>query len=317
MAKQQIRLDRQGTNAKPATGFTLVELLVVIAVIALLMAILVPVLHRAREAGKRAVCMGHLRQLQIAWQAYAENHDGFIVNGQTERGVEHPGGKAWLIDAPSDSSRPESRAEAEAWMRTGALAPYVGNVKIYRCPSQYKLGPFFGAPPLPMYVQWLSPYGIVSPMNCRPPPERKRLEADFIKYRGSSPIPAFITRLSQLSPPGAAHRMVFLDAGCPRWSHSVPPDHEIMGTSPITDQGWTFAGHGPPIHHSKGTCMSFADGHVEYWKWKHPYTVTWSQAWLDWFDHGGTLPDEEHRFPSDPASQDYAEFYEAIWGRRP
>ena len=47
-------------------GFTLVELLVVIAIIALLMAILLPALGRAREMGKRAVCLVHIKQLQLA-----------------------------------------------------------------------------------------------------------------------------------------------------------------------------------------------------------------------------------------------------------
>jgi len=47
-------------------GFTLIELLVVIAIIALLMAILMPALNLAREQGKRAVCLSHLRQLNMA-----------------------------------------------------------------------------------------------------------------------------------------------------------------------------------------------------------------------------------------------------------
>ncbi|GAJ23796.1 unnamed protein product, partial [marine sediment metagenome] len=52
-------------------GFTLVELLVVIAIIALLMAILMPALNRAKEQGKRAVCLSNLRQLTLAWIMYA------------------------------------------------------------------------------------------------------------------------------------------------------------------------------------------------------------------------------------------------------
>ncbi len=48
---------------KRTKGFTLIELLVVIAIIAILMAILMPALHRAREQGKRAVCLGNLKQM--------------------------------------------------------------------------------------------------------------------------------------------------------------------------------------------------------------------------------------------------------------
>ena len=53
-------------------GFTLIELLVVIAIIALLMAILMPVLHRAREQGMRAVCLSNLTQLTLACIFYAD-----------------------------------------------------------------------------------------------------------------------------------------------------------------------------------------------------------------------------------------------------
>ena len=59
-------------------GFTLIELLVVIAIIALLMAILIPVLHRAREQGKRAVCLNNTKTLVLAWIMYAEANDGRI-----------------------------------------------------------------------------------------------------------------------------------------------------------------------------------------------------------------------------------------------
>jgi len=66
---------------KRIRGFTLIELLVVIAVIAVLMAILMPALQRAKEQGKRAVCMGNLKQLGLAWIMYADENDSKIVSG--------------------------------------------------------------------------------------------------------------------------------------------------------------------------------------------------------------------------------------------
>ena len=68
-------------------GFTLIELLVVIAIIAVLMAILMPSLNRAREQGKRASCLSNLKQLQMAWIAYAGDNDDRIVNGEAEYGT--------------------------------------------------------------------------------------------------------------------------------------------------------------------------------------------------------------------------------------
>ena len=55
-------------------GFTLIELLVVIAIIAILAAILFPVLPRAKEAGRRVRCQSNLRQIGIAFSMYVADH---------------------------------------------------------------------------------------------------------------------------------------------------------------------------------------------------------------------------------------------------
>ena len=112
--------DHEPGSAKAGVGFTLMELLVVIALIALLAALILPVLHGARQAARRAVCLGHLRQMQTAWQTYAENHDGFIVCGQPTRWSElrHDSqpwltvGRPWLIDGgPRRSIKPKPGRE--------------------------------------------------------------------------------------------------------------------------------------------------------------------------------------------------------------
>jgi prepilin-type N-terminal cleavage/methylation domain-containing protein len=65
-------------------GFTLIELLVVIAVIALLTGLLVPVLSRAREQGRRAVCMGNIRQFIIGIQVYASDSRERLPSGLSD-----------------------------------------------------------------------------------------------------------------------------------------------------------------------------------------------------------------------------------------
>jgi prepilin-type N-terminal cleavage/methylation domain-containing protein/prepilin-type processing-associated H-X9-DG protein len=100
---------------KRGRAFTLIELLVVIAIIALLMGILIPVLHKAREQGKDVICRSNLRQIGLATNLYAEDEDQQIPRGAV-------GNAAWyMLFLPYLAQKP------------------VGNdyhsVDIYRCPS--------------------------------------------------------------------------------------------------------------------------------------------------------------------------------------
>jgi len=60
-------------------GFTLIELLVVISIIALLMAILVPALNRAKREAKTAICLSNLHQWGLAWKMYTDENAGYFV----------------------------------------------------------------------------------------------------------------------------------------------------------------------------------------------------------------------------------------------
>jgi prepilin-type N-terminal cleavage/methylation domain-containing protein len=68
-------------NAATAAGFTLVELLVVIAILAVLAALLLPVLASAKNGGHKVRCLSNLRQVGIALQSYADDHAGRIPYG--------------------------------------------------------------------------------------------------------------------------------------------------------------------------------------------------------------------------------------------
>ena len=105
----------QGPMTSRNAAFTLIELLVVIAIIALLMAILVPVLHKAREQGKDIICRNNLRQVGIGTNLYAEDWDLKIPRGSA-------GNIAWyVLFMPFLAQKPIDND-----YRT---------VEIYRCPS--------------------------------------------------------------------------------------------------------------------------------------------------------------------------------------
>ncbi|MGA1238325.1 MAG: type II secretion system protein [Rhodothermales bacterium] len=86
-------------------GFTLIELLVVVAVIGILAGLLLPTLSRAKEKGRTVLCLSNLRQLQMALEMYAGEHD--------------------------DEAPP--RDATQHW--PGALYPYYGDITLLHCPS--------------------------------------------------------------------------------------------------------------------------------------------------------------------------------------
>ena len=113
-----------------ARGFTLIELLVVIAIIAIFMAILMPALSRAREQGKRAACMNNPKQLALAWNLYADDFDGKIVNANTGTAAAHRQsrqGLLGLLDGLDDGHQRSSRSRESGMGCSTAIAPTKGS----------------------------------------------------------------------------------------------------------------------------------------------------------------------------------------------
>jgi len=80
-------------------AFTLVELLVVVAIIAVLIGVLLPALSHARDAARTTVCLSQMRQLAIAQVAYAIDHKGQLVDYALHEGGVSPDAElSWLVD---------------------------------------------------------------------------------------------------------------------------------------------------------------------------------------------------------------------------
>ena len=114
-------------------AFTLIELLVVIAIIAILAAILLPVLVHAKDAATRTQCMNSLHQIQIGWIMYNSDDNGkFPLN--------IPGAAGTNLDWVANQENYTGDPSSTNWAllvdsRHSQLAPYVSNWKSYKCPA--------------------------------------------------------------------------------------------------------------------------------------------------------------------------------------
>lgn len=261
-------------------GFTLIELLVVIAVIALLIAILIPVLRSAREKGQRAVCMGNLRQLNLAWWTYAQEHDGHIV-------------PIWYR-YPQDSSVFSVTTWAYKYIYTnigdfehhveeGLLWPYIKSRKSYACPAT------------PKSLRLCEGSNV-----CYRLSNGLKIEHDISHLKNRYNLLITDYKIKQPS-----RRMLFFDLGTSVGHHIGDPyfGHQV---SNIPEECWGRQYDYPPVHHSNGTCLSFVDSHIEYWKWKDPRTIKLGRDGP--YNHWQGLYDEQ------PGNQDMARLREAIWG---
>jgi prepilin-type N-terminal cleavage/methylation domain-containing protein/prepilin-type processing-associated H-X9-DG protein len=235
-------------------GFTLIELLVVIAIIAILAAMLLPALSRAKAKGQAAVCINNFKQLQLAWHMYTDdNDDRLIKNGAS--GSSFARASVWGDDdawVPGNAYTEKDTLN----IQKGSLYNYNKNPGIYKCPADRSLIrdgtdgtsiPRFRSVSMNVYMNWTD----------KP---------------GDSYTPYCWHKLSMIGRPGPSRASVFVEEHENSISQSGffvnhPNKLNIFGTGL-----WTWLTF-PAVRHGNGCTISFADGHAEGWRWRESNTA--------------------------------------------
>jgi len=237
------------TRNAAASAFTLIELLVVIAIIAILAALLLPSLARSKAQALNLACLNNLRPLQICWHLYATDHNDLLPPNHSvydiTTGEPIPGLDLNHTWCPGNARRDTNTANIEG----GYLFPYNRSTAIYHCPADKSLVELPKGGTLPMLRT--RSYNMSQSINGLP----------FSTVL--TEIPTF-QKLTQIRDPDPATLFVFIDV------HEGGILDSLFGI-PIPG-GWNDGiwYDLPANRHSAGCNLSFADGHVERWKWKVP-----------------------------------------------
>lgn len=221
-------------------AFTLIELLVVIAIIAILAAMLLPALSKAKRRALGISCMSNSKQLVAGFLMWAHDNDDFCLYSWS--GTDPRGTPAWC--SGSMGSVPD--AIDETLVRNSPTFPYVSSLNVFRCPSDRSAFLYRGErkPRIRSYSVngYLGHPGGTVPGNC--PPLKPAI------------------KMSDISAPGPSEVFVFLD----EHENSINDSHytAFRDMRNFGNQSWLDT---PSGRHGNATGFAYADGRAEIHKW--------------------------------------------------